>query len=63
MNFWILSAAFAVYLYLLRPTILSPMVDDNVNLLLPGFLGHVLQAGLGSKRYASLAVPSFHVMI
>ena len=46
MSFLTLSAAFAVYLYYLSPAIFSPIIDDNVNLLLPGFQGHVLQAGL-----------------
>lgn len=45
MNFLIFLAAFAVYHYFLRPTI-SPTVIDNVKLLLPGFQGRVLQAGL-----------------
>jgi hypothetical protein len=46
MDILILYAACAVYLYLLRPTIFSSTVEDTVNLLLPGFQGHVLQAGL-----------------
>lgn len=46
MNFLLLSAAFAIYLYFLRPTIFAPTMDKSVNLLLPGFQGHVLQAQL-----------------
>jgi hypothetical protein len=42
MNVLLLSATFAIYLYFLRPT----TFEDSVNLLLPGFQGHVLQAQL-----------------
>jgi hypothetical protein len=46
MNILLLYATFAVYLYFLRPTIFVPTVEDSVNLLLPGFQGHALQARL-----------------
>lgn len=46
MNILLLSVTFTIYLYFLHPNIFAPTVKDSVNLLLPGFQGHVLQAGL-----------------
>jgi hypothetical protein len=59
MNVLLLSATFAFYLYFLRPT----TFEDSVNLLLPGFQGHVLQAQLieendKSKTYLVTCPPS-----